>query len=195
MDENDEVLVARYARGNTAALATLFDRYRKPLYSFIRRMSVSPHEAEEVFQDVWVKVIRNARTYRKARFRGWVFRIAHNLIIDRARCRKVVWSLDAPLEDGADETAWVDHLPASGPSPAAALTEREVSVAIREAVNQLSPEQREVFLLRVEGNVPFREIAEMQGVSINTALARMQYAINRLRRLLPREVKTRESKP
>jgi RNA polymerase sigma-70 factor (ECF subfamily) len=195
MDENDEALVERYARGETEALGLLFDRYRRPLYSFVLRMSPSREEADEVFQEVWLKVIKHAKSYRKDRFRGWVFRIAHNLMIDRARCRKTDWSLDAPVDEGEDETTWVDRVASTGRSPSATLSAKELAAEIQSAVGQLAPAQREVFMLRVEGNVPFKEIAKIQRVPINTALARMQYAVNRLRRMLPREAAVEEDHP
>ena len=192
MDQDDEELIARYARGETDALAVLFERYRRPLFGFIVRMAPSRADAEEVFQEVWLRVINKAKTYRKDRFRGWLYRIAHNLMIDRSRCRKPNVSLDASVGDEAGATL-VDRIPSRGRSPSDAAEGAELTARLQKAVAQLPPEQREVFLLRTEGDVPFKEIAAMQDVSINTALARMQYAINRLRKLLHEEGEAMEN--
>lgn len=191
VDDNDEDLIERYVAGETEALSVLVERYRRPLYGFITRMVSSPSEADEVFQEVWLRVINKAGTYRKDRFRGWLYRIAHNLMIDRSRCRKPTVSLDAVTGDESGSTLG-DRVPSTERMPSAIVAGTELAERIRAAVDQLAPEQREVFLLRTEGDIPFKEIAVVQGVSINTALARMQYAVNRLRKLLHNEGEARE---
>ena len=102
-------------------------------------------------------------------------------MIDRARARRGLLSLDEPALEGEDQMSRSETLPSEQEDPAARAVGRELGRQIEAAVRQLPPEQKEVFLLRMEGDVPFREIARMQGVSINTALARMHYAVNKLR--------------
>lgn len=186
VDENDEDLLERYVKGDTEALSVLIERYRRPLYGFILRMAASAHEADEIFQEVWLRVIRKASRYRRDRFRGWVYRIAHNLMIDYARRRKPNLSLDMPT-GGAEGLTLAESLPSRERSPADEAKGKELERRIRQAVSQLTPEQREVFLLRMEGDVPFREIARIQRVPVNTALARMQYALHKLRAMLREE--------
>jgi RNA polymerase sigma-70 factor (ECF subfamily) len=193
VDENDEDLLDRYKAGDTEALAVLVERYRRPLYSFILRMS-SFSDADEIFQEVWLRVIHKAGAYRRDRFRGWVYRITHNLMIDRARGRQPTISLDQ-LGDNGQGAPWMEGLQAKERSPSAAAKGTELGRHIRAAVEQLSPEQREVFLLRVENDIPFNEIARVQGVSINTALSRMQYALAKLRKLLHEDHKELEQQP
>jgi RNA polymerase sigma-70 factor (ECF subfamily) len=176
MDQDVEWLSA-YRRGDAEALGKLVDHYRRPLYAFILRMTEGRSDADEVFQEVWFRAIRNIGSYRDDRFLSWLFRIAHNLIIDRARkARPMVGLADS---DGGD--AIENKVASPEPSPAGDAAGRDLGRRIAEAVRKLPPEQRAVFLMRMEGDVPFREIAKIQGTSINTALARMQYALQKLR--------------
>jgi RNA polymerase sigma-70 factor (ECF subfamily) len=191
VEDSDEDLLDRYKAGDTGALALLVERYRRQLFSFILRLSISPSDADEVFQEVWLRVIRKIDSYRRDSFRGWVYRITHNLAIDHIRLRQKTVSLDVP--GGGHGGIWMESLPGHERSPAAALRGRELEGRIRAAVAQLPLEQREVFLLRMEGDVPFHEIARVQRVSINTALARMHYALGKLRTLLHEDRQNMES--
>jgi len=183
MDTSDEDLLERYVKGDTAALGELVERYWKPLHGFIARMAPTPQDADDVFQEVWGKVIRKAAEYKRERFRGWLFRISHNLLIDRARCRKPMLSLDETSREGSAPSLG-ERLASGGLSPAEQVEGRDIGRRVGAALRELPKEQREVFVLRMEADMPFREIAKLQGVSINTALARMQYAIRKLRREL-----------
>lgn len=180
MEQPEKVWIAEYREGRVEALGLLVDHFRRPLYSFIAKMMDGHVDAEEVFQDVWVRAMANLHRYRDERFLSWLFRIAHNLVIDRARRNKRLVELDRP-QDGTDGAALQDRLAGAAPGPADQVAARDLGLRIAAAVRRLPDEQREVFLLRSEGDVPFKEIAKIQGVSINTALARMQYALQKLR--------------
>ncbi len=190
MDASDEELMEQYAAGRTDALAELLERYRRPLYSFILRMVDVPADADEVFQDVWIRVIRKSADYRSDRFRGWVFRIAHNLLIDRARSRKPGFSLDQAAGTEDSDLTRGDRMAAPGLTPGATVEGHDLGERIEAALRQLPPEQRQVFLMRTQGDLAFKQIARLQRVSINTALARMQYALTKLRTLLQGEYET-----
>lgn len=181
-NDSDSQLIAAYRRGGVAALEELVERYRKPLYGFILNMSGRREDADEVFQEVWFRAIRKISDYRDDNLCGWLMRIAHNLMVDRSRRRKPVVS----LEDDRFETgrALADTLHAAGPGPATQIAAEDTGRRIEEGVALLPEAQREVFLLRVEADLSFKEIARLQGVSTNTALARMQYAIGKLRDFL-----------
>lgn len=182
---SDEMLMARFKRGQVAAMDELVERYRMPLYSFLWRMTGNETDTQEVFQDTWVRVITKAKGFKQERFKGWLFRIAHNLVIDRVRRRHHQISLDAPVGNGdeGDQTLG-DRLVAEGPEPDRSVQNRDLTGDVELALRELPREQREVFLMRMESDMTFREIAETQGVSLNTALARMQYALGKMRKLL-----------
>lgn len=186
MDANDYQLLVRYQEGELGALEALVTRYRRPLFAYIGGMlgRDGASDSEEVFQEVWLRVVRHAHRYRDDNFGGWLMRIARNLVLDRARRRKPGVSLDQELESGG---SLVEQVPGRGPDPHEAAATRDLRTRIAEAVRHLPPEQREVFLLRAQADMPFREIAKLQRVSINTALARMQYALAKLRPLLQGE--------
>ena len=96
----DGQLIALYRKGEVAALEQLVDKYRRPLFGYIVNMTGRAGEADEIFQEVWFRVIRKIDTYRQKNFLGWMIRIAHNLVIDRARRARPGVSLDAEREEG-----------------------------------------------------------------------------------------------
>lgn len=185
MDSNthDAAVLKRYLAGDTNALDELVDRYRGPLYGYIYNMTRGQDDADEIFQETWFRALRCLQRYKQNNFLGWLVRIAHNLVIDRARRCKPGFSLDEELFDDSGASRR-DRQSADEPTPHDNTANRELSLRIRQAVDSLPPEQREVFLLRQQADMPFREIAEIQKISINTALARMQYALRKLRDIL-----------
>jgi RNA polymerase sigma-70 factor (ECF subfamily) len=181
MEASDHSLLARYREGDVEALSALVERYRRQLFGYILGMTGGQVEADEVFQEVWFRAIRNVDKYKDKNFAGWLVRIAHNLIIDRSRRQKPEVSLDADRDkDGFGGL----ELVAAHPDAAEALVERELGERISTAVAGLPPDQKEVFLMRTQTGMPFKEIAKLQRTSINTALARMHYALGKLRSLL-----------
>lgn len=184
MEGSDRELLYRYRRGNVEALEVLVGRYRRQLFAVIMNMTQQQHEAEEVYQEVWLRVVRKQAKYRHGNFCGWLIRIARNVFIDRARRRKPDASLDAEYAEGLP---LVQMIPGSEPAPSEKMAARDLGVKMRQAVKTLPPDQREVFVMRVQADLSFREIARAQKVSINTALARMQYALVKLRAILGKE--------
>ena len=181
--EEDTILLERYRNGDVEAMALLVERYRRPLFGYLLNMtSGRVHESEDVFQEVWIRVVRKESTYRNKNFLGWLIRIAHNLVIDGARKRKPSVSLDA--DDGRDGQSLLDRLPGIDVGPEANLEALDIGQEIARAVAELPKEQKEVFVMRAQSELTFKEIAEVQQVSINTALARMQYAVEKLRPVL-----------
>jgi RNA polymerase sigma-70 factor (ECF subfamily) len=176
----DAALLKAYRRGEREALGKLMVKHQRTLYSFIINMTEGREDADDIFQETWFRALRKLTGYRHAYFRAWLLRISRNLIIDRARARRKTVSLDEP-SGGEQPLELGDRLRAAGADPAALATDAELGRRLQAAVKTLPAEQREVFLLRMQAEVSFREIARIQGVSINTALARMHYALGKLR--------------
>lgn len=188
-------LLQQYRQGRTDALDELVDRTRVPLYRYILSQVRDPHVAEDVFQDVWLRAIKGFHRYDRDRLLAWLFRIAQNRIIDLHRKRKPDVSLQQPLRRGEETGALEDVVPGKARGGDRAASNRELAERILQAVDDLPPEQREVYLFRTEADLPFKEIAQIQQVSINTALARMQYALKKLREDLADDYEALHSNP
>ena len=182
MDAQEKAWLDQYRKGDLDGLAQLVEQYRRPLYSFILKMTEGRSDADEVFQEVWIRAIRKLDAFQEKNLLGWLFRIAHNLIVDQARRSKSVVH-PTSLGSGAGDSRgdWFQSVPSTAQGPASEVAGRDLGRQIQRALTHLPSEQREVFLLRMDGDVPFKEIARIQGVSINTALARMHYAVLKLR--------------
>lgn len=180
-DSADSDLIRGYLAGDETAFEALYARHRKRLYGYLNGlMPGRTAEVDEVFQLTWLRVVDQLRNYRdQGCFPAWLFRLARNLMIDRMRRnRHDAMMTELDREDVPEPAA------KAGSEPWRHLDEADLGRAIREAVAELPEEQREVFLMRSNENLPFREIARLQGCSINTALARMQYALKHLRNRL-----------
>lgn len=173
MTPPDEALIRRCLDGDNGAFDVLYGRYRLPLFSYLNRlMPKHTDQVEDIFQMVWVRAVRNLPRYtERQRFLPWLCRIAHNLAMDYYRARPAVPVENMPeMHDGRL-------------TPPQAVQKRQMEEALAEAILQLPEEQRVVVMLRKEG-VPFKDIAEREGISLNTALGRMHYAVLRLKKLL-----------
>lgn len=174
-------LLQQYRQGNADALEELVERTRLPLYRFIHGLVRDPHVAEDVFQDVWLRAIKGMHRYQRDRLLAWLFRIARNRVIDLSRKRKPDVSLQQPSKRDAEAEPLEAFIPGPARGSDRDTGNRELAERIAAAVDRLPPVQREVYLMRTEADLPFKTIALYQGVPINTALARMQYALKRLR--------------
>ena len=170
---SDEALIRRCLDGDNAAFDALYGRYRLPLFSYLNRlMPKQTSQVEDVFQMTWVKAVRSLPRYtERQRFLPWLCRIAHNLAMDFYRTRAAV-----PVEN-------LPEMHDERLTPPQSVQRRQLEQALAEAILQLPEEQRDVVLLRRDG-IPFKDIAEREGISLNTALGRMHYAVLRLKKLL-----------
>lgn len=184
-ERSDEQLLLAYRDGDTAAFKTLFQRYRGPLFNFLLRRARDRGRAEELYQDVWTRVIERCGEFRgDSKFSTWLYTIARNRCIDHARRTKLRAhaSLDVPSRES--DQPLVARVSNPGPS----TEDLAVGVALQEriarAVEALPDEQQEVFLLRQLQGLGFKEIAEVVGVPVNTVKSRMRYALERLQQQL-----------
>lgn len=172
----DPELIRMYLDGDSSAFDMLYERYRRPLYGYLQNLLRGEQaNADDIFQRTWLKAIDNLHKYEdREKFSAWLMRIAYHQVIDlfRSGKRRAETEFDDKFE--AVLPAAESFAPDSG------IQNRELAEAISRAVQTLSPEIRAVFLMRCE-NISFKEIAAMQKCSINTCLARMQYALKKLR--------------
>ncbi len=186
MDQTDIECIKAYLGGDANALEPMVEKYKRPLYSFILKMTEGREDTDEIFQETWFRALKNIHKFQHKNFLNWLFRIAHNLVIDRARRNKKNISMQTATGGDGDQTL-EDRLPAPGITPAEEVGGIGLGKRIEQAVETLSPEQKQVFLMRMYAGTSFKEIAKIQKCSINTCLARMQYALAKLRSMLREE--------
>jgi len=185
-DASDETLMVRYQRGDRSAFALLVRRHHRPLYNFMLRQLRHQSLAEEITQEVFLRVVQSANEYKhESRFSTWAYAIARNLCVDQLRKaqHRRHPSLDQPLGPGDDARALADVVadpkPFGNAEHSAAASQMRATLI--QAIETLPDDQREVYLLREVANLSFKEIAEVTGVPENTAKSRMRYALERLR--------------
>lgn len=184
-EPSDETLLAAYAAGDLRAFETLLVRYESRVYNVVLRMVKQPSTAEELTQDAFLKIIQRSSEFRgQSKFSTWLFTIARNLCIDHIRKmrHRRHRSLDAPVhEEGGDMH---ERVAAQEPQVDRQAIRGQMQAAMEAAVAALPDDQREVFVLRQVQNMPFKDIAEMVGITENTAKSRMRYALERLKAAL-----------
>jgi RNA polymerase sigma-70 factor (ECF subfamily) len=179
--DGDAALMMRYAQGDMRAFTHLYERHKGALYRYLLRQTRDRAASEDLFQEVWSRVIASRERYQSlAKFSTFLFSIAHNLFIDH--CRRAGTSPTAradSLDDAGDALADSEH---RGPERQAQSA--QTASRLREALDGLPAEQREVFVLFEESGLSLGEIAELTGVGMETAKSRLRYALAKLRRSL-----------
>jgi RNA polymerase sigma-70 factor, ECF subfamily len=176
---SDEALMAAYRDGDAAAFQVLYARHRGGLYRFLLRQCGAAALAEELFQDVWLNVIRARRRYApQARFATYLYRIAHNRLVDHYRR-----NARRPLEQAqAHDEGWLQELPGDTQQQPEIRHERRVAVQrLLELLTRLPEAQREAFVMHEEAGLSVDEIAAATGVNAETAKSRLRYALTKLR--------------
>jgi RNA polymerase sigma-70 factor (ECF subfamily) len=183
---SDLELLGRFHTGDHAAFAALLARYQRPVFNFILRSLAERQVAEDLTQEVFLRVIQGAAGFQsQAKFSTWLFTIARNICVDHGRRMKhrKHASLDATASD-SDAVRLVDRLPHSQPGTDRSAASPRIRERVSRALEQLPHEQREVFLLRQVDDLPFAEIAVICGIPENTVKSRMRYALERLQAAL-----------
>jgi RNA polymerase sigma factor (sigma-70 family) len=182
---NDHDLVTHYINGREDALEVLIHRHKSRIFTSILVVIRDRSLAEDVFQETFFKVIQTLKKGQyneEGKFLAWVLRIARNLIIDHFRRVRKMPSVPVYVNDEGEELSVFDHLASED-----AADKTEISAfrkEMRGMIGSLPEEQREVVLMRMYYDMSFKEIAEFTGVSINTALGRMRYALFNLRKMI-----------
>jgi RNA polymerase sigma factor (sigma-70 family) len=182
--DTDETLVARFAAGDEAAFASLYERHELPLWRYLLRRCGDRAAAEELMQETWFAVSRESARFRKdGRFQPWLYTIARHRVIDRYRAAQPVDSLDA-TDAGHDEPRGARLPDDTSPSPLARSEQAEQAAAILAALARLPVEQREAFVLQVDAGLDVADIARVTGTTFETAKSRLRYARDKLKALL-----------
>lgn len=182
MSMTDEQLVASYAEGNNDAFDVLIDRHQQSLFSYIFYISRNRDLAEDVFQETFIKAIttiKQGKYVESGKFKAWISRIAHNLIFDhfrREQKEKMLYNDDFEYDLFNNSSLSDDNIET-------VMVKSQVMKDVRRLINHLPDVQREVLTMRYFEDLSFKEIAERTGVSINTALGRMRYAIINMRKI------------
>lgn len=184
MDQADDAeLMQRYARGDLKAFHELYGRHRTALYNYLVRHTRDREAANDLFQEVWAKVIASRERYEaRAKFRTFLFHIAHNCFIDH--CRRSGTRLDRSADGSERDDALAEAAAPAADRPEERASHAETLARYRAALAGLPAEQRDAFLLYEESGLSLAEIASISGVGVETAKSRLRYALAKLRRAL-----------
>lgn len=180
--QTDSVLVRNYVNGDENALSILVYRHKQKIYSFIYSKVLDRDVTEDIFQDTFVKVIRTIKLGRyneEGKFLPWVMRIAHNLVIDYFRKNNRM-----PKFDNSGDFNIFSVIGDSSLNVEKQLIKDQIDSDLQKIILELPEDQKDVLVMRLYKDMSFKEIAECTGVSINTALGRMRYALINLRKLI-----------
>lgn len=178
----DEALVILYAQGNNTAFDVLLNRYKSSIHSYIYFIVRNRELAEDIFQETFVKVIitiKQGRYTDNGKFKAWITRIAHNLIIDNFRQERS----ENTISNDDVEVDLFNNSKFCDSTIEDSMIRGQILSDVKKLVNHLPDNQREVLEMRYYQDLSFKEIADLTGVSINTALGRMRYAILNMRKM------------
>lgn len=179
---SDAQLVSNYIRGEESALEVLITRHKQRIYSFIYSKVFDRDISEDIFQDTFIKVIRTLKRGKyneEGKFLPWVMRIAHNLVIDHFRKNSRM-----PKFDNSGDFNIFSVISDNALNAEKTIIKGQVEADVRRLIDELPEDQKEVLVMRMYKDMSFKEISERTGVSINTALGRMRYALINMRKVI-----------
>ena len=182
LEPTDACLVKSYMNGNENSLSLLINRHQQRIYSFIYSKVFDKDIADDIFQDTFIKVIRTLKRGKyneEGKFLPWVMRISHNLVIDHFRKNKRM-----PKFENSGDFNIFSVLSDSGLNAEKQIIKDQIEADVKELIKELPEDQLEVLVMRIYKDMSFKEISERTGVSINTALGRMRYALINLRKVI-----------
>lgn len=178
----DSVLVHNYVEGDENALTILINRHQSKIFGFIYSKITDRDISNDIFQDTFIKVIKTlkSKSYNEeGKFLPWVMRIAHNLIIDHFRKNKKM-----PMFRETEEFSIFSIMTDNSLTIENKIIQDQVEIDLRKLIEELPADQKEVLIMRMYQDMSFKEISELTGVSINTALGRMRYALMNMRKVI-----------
>jgi RNA polymerase sigma-70 factor (ECF subfamily) len=178
----DALLVKQYISGDEEALSTLIKRHESRIYGFIYSKISDRDISNDIFQDTFIKVIKTLKSNaynEEGKFLPWVMRISHNLIIDHFRKNKKM-----PLFRETESFSIFSIMSDDSPTIENKIISEQVEMDIKKLIEELPLDQKEVLVMRMYQDMSFKEISEITGVSINTSLGRMRYALMNLRKVI-----------
>jgi RNA polymerase sigma factor (sigma-70 family) len=179
VSETDEQLMLAFAQGDAGAFDRLYARHKGTVFRFISRSLPTRADAEEIFQEVWMKAIEaRARYEPRAKFTTWIYAIAHNRLVDLWRKKGIAL---VPMDGGDDERPAIDPPGDPANEPYAQVAGREAMARFAAALEALPPAQREAFLLKEEAEMSIAEIAQATGADVEAVKSRVRYATAKLR--------------
>jgi len=178
----DSLLVKNYVEGNENALSILIKRHESKIYGFIYSKIADRDISNDIFQDTFIKVIKTLKSNsynEEGKFLPWVMRISHNLIVDHFRKNKKM-----PLYRETEEFSIFSIMSDDSLTIESKMIFDQVEIDLKKIIEELPDDQKEVLVMRMYQDMSFKEISEITGVSINTALGRMRYALMNLRKII-----------
>ena len=178
----DSLLVKSYIAGDENALATLINRHQSKIYGFIYSKIPDRDICDDIFQDTFMKVIKTLKSNsynEEGKFMPWVMRIAHNLVIDHFRKAKKM-----PMFRETEEFSIFSIMTDKSLTIENQIIRDQIDIDLKKLVEELPQDQKEVIMMRIYQDLSFKEISELTGVSINTALGRMRYAVLNIRKVI-----------
>ena len=178
----DAVLVKNYISGDESALASLIERHQSKIYGFIYSKINDRDLSDDIFQDTFIKVIKTLKSQsynEEGKFLPWVMRIAHNLVVDHFRKAKKM-----PYQRETEEYSIFNYMTDNSLNIEGQIISEQAESDLAKLLDELPADQKEVLVMRMYQDLSFKEIADLTGVSINTALGRMRYALLNLRKII-----------
>lgn len=179
----DAILVNMYIDGDENSLATLVERHQSKIYGYIYSKVSDRDLTEDIFQETFFKVIHTLKSKKyyneEGKFLSWVLRISNNLIVDKFRSDKKMF-----MKRDTDEFSIFSAITDNTPNIEKELIKNQVDIDLKKIIQKLPQDQKEVLMMRYYSDMSFKEIADITGVSVNTTLGRMRYAITNMRKVI-----------
>jgi len=179
----DAILVNNYIAGDENSLAVLVERHQSKIYGYIYSKVSDRDLTEDIFQETFFKVIHTLKSKKfyneEGKFLSWVLRISNNLIVDKFRNDKKMY-----MKRDTEEFSIFSAITDNSPNIEKELIKKQVDIDLKNIIQRLPQDQKEVLMMRYYSDMSFKEIADITGVSVNTTLGRMRYAITNLRKVI-----------